>query len=46
LVDGRARKYYRLNEAGSALAQSTQAQLMQELQSLLLIFNPPQMQWT
>lgn len=46
LVEGRARKYYRLNEAGSALAQSTQAQLMQELQSLLLIFNPPQMQWT
>lgn len=46
LVEGRARKYYQLNEAGTALAQSTQAQLMAELQSLLRIFNPPQMQWT
>lgn len=46
LAEGRARKYYRLNEAGKEMAQSTQLQLMQELQSLIRIFNPPQMQWT
>lgn len=46
LTEGRARKYYRLNEAGQALAQSSQQQLMQELQAVLLIFNPPQMRWT
>lgn len=45
IADGRARKYYRLNEAGKALAQSTQAQLMQELQTLLLIFDPPKAKW-
>lgn len=46
IAEGRARKYYKLNAAGKELAESTQSQLLQELQSLLLIFNPPQMRWT
>lgn len=46
LADGRARKYYRLNDAGKELAQSAQDQLMHELQSVIRIFNPPQLRLT